>query len=43
MHRNNNADTISIGNYTASYDKFISDINMEYIADLAAEALKKHP
>lgn len=43
MHINNNADTIFIGNYTASYDKFISDINMEYIADLAAEALKKHP
>lgn len=35
--------TITIGNYTASYDKFVSDINMEYIAKLAAEALKKHP
>lgn len=43
MHINNNADTISIGNYTASYDKFVSDINMEYIAKLAAEALSMHP
>ncbi len=36
-----NLKTINIGNYSASYDKFISDINMEYILTSAAEALEK--